>query len=107
MRNIINVKQGTKGVMAFAEIYDSKWLVIIDTVDSDDYQPWRLMVYSNFSYDINTECMSTTHHSRWSYLDEPTLTFYEATEQEKQEIKQILKQHKLKYVKGINKIFPR
>ena len=107
MRNIIEIKEGTKGVMAFAEIYGSKWLVIIDTVEADDYQPLKLMVYSNFSYSINTGCISTMHHTRWSYLEEPTLTFYEITEKEKQEIKQILKNRKLKYVKGINKILPR
>ncbi len=107
MRNILNIKQGTKGVIAFAEIYGSKWLVIIDTVEADEYIPSKLMVYSNFSYNINTGCISTTPHTRWSFLEQATLTFYEVTEQDKKVIKQILKKNKLKYVKVINKILPR
>ena len=104
----------TRGRIVYAKsnksIYDD-YLVLINKVGPDKYDlktPY-LMIYYHVSLIVpgrSISVLENEENGRWSW-DNGEFTFYTPTPEEVEQIKNILKERGLKFVKGINKIIKR
>ncbi len=102
----------TRGRIVYAKSnksYYQDYLLLIDKVGPDNYDfktPY-LMIYYHVSLIIPDRCIDVNRGiGRWSW-NNGDFTFYTPTPEEVEQIKNILKEKGLKFVKGINKIIKR
>jgi hypothetical protein len=113
-REEITLDVNTRGRIVYAKsnksIYDD-YLVLINKVEPDKYDlktPY-LMIYYHVSLIVPGRSISVLENGengRWSW-DNGEFTFYTPTKEEVEQIKNILKERGLKFVKGINKVIKR
>lgn len=107
IRQEIDVTYGTKGMFAYAvsqEKYGGQWLLIIDRVVESTAMGGAIVVH------IAKRLHSTEIYVggvTFAYLNEMQIKYYTVTEQEKKELRKILKQHNKRYIKGINRLIDR
>ena len=109
-RKEIILAKGIKGIIVYAKHNSSpnqNWILLIDKVDDDTMSSYDDMIYTHVSHCLGTKTTYFEDSPRWGWVNKMGFSFYEATEEEKKIINDLLKSRGLKYVKGINKVFKR
>jgi hypothetical protein len=109
-RKEIILAKGVKGIIVYAKHNSSprqNWILLIDKVDDDTMSSYDDMIYTHVSHCPGTKTTYFENAPRWGWVNKMGFRFYEATEEEKKIINDLLKSRGLKYVKGINKVFKR
>ena len=111
-REEVTLDVNTRGRIVYAKSNKScyeDYLLLIDKVGPDNYDsetPY-LMIYYHVSLIIPDRSIDVNRGiGRWAW-NNGDFTFYTPTPEEVEQIKNILKERGLKFVKGINKIIKR
>lgn len=104
----ITLSRDTRGIVVFAQSdYDETdtWVILIKRIEEDC--DGELRIIRHVSYDLsNRETYSDKNYEgNWGLID--GYTFYMATEEQKQIIKNILKKKHKKFIKIINQVIDR
>jgi hypothetical protein len=113
-RNEISINLKTKNKIVCAEHVENHggdihtWIILISHVKEETYYDGtkHLFLYRHVSsfYKNRMEHISLSPHN-WGSIDD--YRFYEATEEEKRVIKNIIKRNGFKYIKALNKLVKR
>ena len=104
----IIISQHTKGIIVHAKrergLFDNRnWIILIQSVQ---ITPTETEIMRWVSHCMETgETFIDIRPQKWG--NATNYNFYKATEEEKQLIKNVLKQHNLRYAKILNKLIPK
>ena len=104
----IILSKDTRGIIVFAEneeYEDEKWVILINRIEEDC--DGELRIIRHVSYDITNRIFYTdgNYEGYWGLIN--GYTFYMATEEQKQIIKNILKKQNKRFIKIINQVIDR
>ena len=109
-REIVQIKEDTKGKIVHIEDFPNGtyWIVFISHIEQREHGPIILRHASIYNF-------GKGKFERWEYISENPENWgsyngcriYEATEEEKQRIKDLIKNRGFKYAKVVNKLIKR
>lgn len=107
-QEIVELTPNTKGIIYVKRLIKEElrfdWILLISSISEEG----NLYRYASYNIDLDKFFLDITGTMFWGYVKNRTdIKFYYATEEEKNIIKEKLKENGYKYIKIMNKIIKR
>ena len=103
----IEITEGLKGVVIYAESMDSKhddWIILVSHVTPFEGCQDSFKIHRYVSYNLKNRYSYADTKTGWWGTSNDNYRFYKATEEQKKTIIDVLRKNRLKYISVLNKV---